>query len=175
MRLSEVTGITFADSVSAPVLKFLNPDFGPTPKVFQICQPDCCSNSENHLCNNYHIFPKPFFSFFLRPRRLLILPKIKSDSGSWSDFSNMFDSDTGSGPKETQNPAIVDSGTSVPWPHLRTVRKHTSQTCAEQRKRVRHISNDLVSPALSQICNTNIVYFNCILYTSELWESAALI
>jgi len=48
--LSEVDGVTFSDSDSAPVLKFLNPDRGPA--ILQIWESDSCSDSGyNHRSN----------------------------------------------------------------------------------------------------------------------------
>jgi len=50
-RLPEVAGVTFSDSESAPVPKFLNPD--PGPAIFQIWQSDSCSDSGyNHRSNH---------------------------------------------------------------------------------------------------------------------------
>jgi len=51
------------------------------------------------------------------PRWLLLLPNLKSDSGSWSGFSQVFDSGSGS-ERTMQNPAGVDSATQDPWPPL---------------------------------------------------------
>ena len=46
------------------------------------------------------------------PRRLLLLPRLKSDAGSRSGFSKIFHSVSGSGyERKKQNPAGVDSGT----------------------------------------------------------------
>ena len=47
--------------------------------------------------------------FFLKkwPHRLLLLPKFKSDSGSGSGFSQIFDSGSG---EKSQNPGGIDSG-----------------------------------------------------------------
>jgi len=61
------------------------------------------------------------------PRRLLLLPTLTSDSGSESDFSQIFDSGPVLGLKKSQNPAGVDSGTLDTWPPLlqcRQSRKH---------------------------------------------------
>jgi len=51
------------------------------------------------------------------PHRLLLLPKLKSDFGSGSGFSQIFDSGSGSEQKP-QNPAGVDSGSPDPVPNL---------------------------------------------------------
>ena len=49
----------------------------------------------------------------------LLLPKLKSDSGSGSSFSQNFDSEPGSRcERKRKNPAGVDSGTPDPWPPL---------------------------------------------------------
>jgi len=54
-----------------------------------------------------------------RPRRLLPLPKLKSESESGPGFSQIFESGSGSGfERKAQNPAGVDSATPVPWPPL---------------------------------------------------------
>ena len=47
------------------------------------------------------------------PRRLLLLPKLKSDSGS--GFHKFMGSGSGS-ERKMQNPAVVDSGMPDPWP-----------------------------------------------------------
>ena len=53
------------------------------------------------------------------PHRLLLLPKWKSDSGSGTGFSQIFDSGSGSGSeRKRQNPAGVDSGNPDPAPPL---------------------------------------------------------
>jgi len=49
MQLSEVAGVTFSDSDSALVPKFLNPD--PGPEIFQIWESDSCSDSGYHWSN----------------------------------------------------------------------------------------------------------------------------
>jgi len=56
---------------------------------------------QSNALNSPMFFPKKW------PHRLLLLPKFKSDSGSGSGFSQIFDS--GSGGK-TQNPGGIDSG-----------------------------------------------------------------
>ena len=53
------------------------------------------------------------------PHRLLLLPKLKSDSGSGSGFSQIFDPWSWSGSeRRRQNPAGVDSSTPDPVPPL---------------------------------------------------------
>ena len=109
---SEVAGVTFSDSDSAPDPKFLNPD--PGPAIFQIWESDSCSASGyNHRSNR----KLPKFLLNKWPHRLLLLPKGKSDSGSGSVFSQIFDSGSWSEWK-TQNPAGVDSGNPDPVPSL---------------------------------------------------------
>jgi len=79
----EVAGVTFSDSDSAPVPKFLNLDPVPGPAILQIWESDSCSDSGyNHRSNrNLPMFlPKKW------PHRLLLLPKWKIDSGSASGF-----------------------------------------------------------------------------------------
>jgi len=71
----------------------------------------CSDFGYNHRSNrNLPMFlPKKW------PDRLLLLPKLKSDSGSRSGFSQIFDSESQSGSeRKTQNPAGVDSGTPDP-------------------------------------------------------------
>jgi len=71
--LPEVAGVTFSDSDSAPVQKFLNPDL----EIFKfeiptlVQAPATIDPTVIHPC------------FYLRnDRRLLLLPELKSDSGS---------------------------------------------------------------------------------------------
>jgi len=45
----------------------------------------------------------------------MLLPKLKIDSGSGSVFSHIFDSGS---ERQTQNPAVVDSGNPDPAPPL---------------------------------------------------------
>jgi len=52
-----------------------------------------------------------------KPHTLLLLPKWKSDAGSGSGFSQIFDSGSGS-KRKTQNPTGVDSGNPDPAPPL---------------------------------------------------------
>jgi len=76
------------------------------------------------------IQPKFTHAFFKKwPSRLLLLPKLRSDSGSGWGSSQNFDSGCGSGSKKIQNPAGVDSGTPDPWPPLRYIYRPT-QTCS---------------------------------------------
>jgi len=62
-----VAGVTFSDSDSAPVLKFLNPDPGPT--IFQIWEFDSYSDSYyNHLSNrNLPVFFRDEHGSGLKP------------------------------------------------------------------------------------------------------------
>ena len=53
--------------------------------------------------------------YFRNDNRLLLLPKLKSDPGSGSSFSQTFDSGS---ERKTQNPAGVDSGYPDPVPPL---------------------------------------------------------
>jgi len=110
-----VAGVTFSDST--PARKFLNPG----PAIIQIWESDSCSDSGyNHRSNrNLPMFLLKKWPHKNRPHRLLLLPKWKSDSGSGSVFSQIFDSRNGSGfERKTQNPAGVDSSTSDPVPPL---------------------------------------------------------
>jgi len=87
----DVAGVTFSDSDSAPVSKFLNPS--PGPAFLQIWDSYSCSDSGyNHRSNrNLPMFlPKKW------PHGRLLLPKWKSESGSGSAFSQIFDSGSGS-------------------------------------------------------------------------------
>jgi len=111
-----VAGVPFSDSGSAPVPKFLNPGPDPGPAILQIWESDSCSDSGyNHRYNRN----LPMFLTKKWPNRLLLVPKWKSDSGSGSGFSQIFDSGSGSGfERKTQNPAGVDSGNPDPVPPL---------------------------------------------------------
>jgi len=72
--------------------------------------------------------PLPMFSRRKCPPRLLLLSKLKSDSGS--GFSQIFDCGSGSASeRKTQNSAGVDSGTPDPVPPL-------LDTCSTQRSPV---------------------------------------
>ena len=85
-------GATFSDSDSAPVPKLLKQD--PGPKLFQIRESDSCSDSGYHRPNGN----LPVFLLEKWPRRLLLLPNLKSYSVS---------------ERKKQNPAGVDSGSMV--------------------------------------------------------------
>ena len=101
-RIAEVAGVTFSDSDSTSVPKFLHPG----PAILQIWESNTCSDSGyNHRSNrNFPMFlPKKW------PHRLLLLPKRKIDSGSGSGVSQIFDSGSES-ERKTQNPAGIDSG-----------------------------------------------------------------
>ena len=74
-------GVILSDSDSAPVPKFLNPD--PGPAIFQIWGSDSCSDSGYNHQSNLNL---PMFLLKKWPHRLLLLPKLKSDSGSGSGF-----------------------------------------------------------------------------------------
>ena len=92
---SEVARVTFSDSNSASLPKVLNPGPDPAPAIFQIWESDTCSDSGYNHRSNRNL---PMFLLKKRPRRLQLLQKLKSDSGSV--FSQNFDSVSGSGPKE---------------------------------------------------------------------------
>jgi len=68
----EVTGVSFSDS--APVPKFLNPG----PSIFQIWESDSCSESGYNHQSNLNL---PIFLLKKWQHRLLLLPKLKNDSG----------------------------------------------------------------------------------------------
>ena len=88
--------------------KFFNPD----PVIFQIWEFASCSDfGYNHRSNRN----LPMFLLKKWPHRLLLLQKLKSDSGSGSGFSQIFDSGS---ERKTQNPAGFDSGTPYPIPPL---------------------------------------------------------
>jgi len=90
---SEVPGVTFTDSDSAPVPKCLNPG----PAILQLRQSASFSNyGGNHRSNRNF----PMFLLKKWPCRLLLLLKLKSDSGSGSAFLEIFDSGPDLGPKE---------------------------------------------------------------------------
>jgi len=105
-----VAGVTFSDTDTAPVPKFLNQGPHPGPAIFQIWESDSSSDSG---CNHQSNRNLPMFLLKKCQHRLLLLPKFKSGSGS--GFSQIYDSGSGSGSeRKTQNPAGVDSGTPVP-------------------------------------------------------------
>jgi len=88
------------------------PDPGPT--IFQIWESYSCSDSSYIHRSNRNL---PMFLLKELPHRFLLLPKLKSDSGS--GFSQIFDSGSGSGFKrKTEDRAGVDSGTLYPVPLL---------------------------------------------------------
>ena len=99
----KVAGVTFSDSKteSAPVPKFLYVD--PGPEIFQIWESGSCSDSGYHRSNRH----LPMFLHEKRSHRLLLLPELKSGSGSGFILSQIFDSWS---ERKTQNPAGVDSG-----------------------------------------------------------------
>ena len=138
---AEVAGVTFSDSDSTRVPKFLNP--GPDPAILQIWESDSCSDSGgNHRSN------RNLLMFLLKkwPHRLLLLPKLKSDSGS---------------ERKSQNPAGVDSCTPDPVPAL---------LCCRDDRIV-----DFYYPILScfwkmiSISDPNPVLVKIILYVSEVY------
>jgi len=79
---------------------------------------DSCSDSScNHRSNR---------NLPMWPHRLLLLPKLKSDSRSGSGFSQIFDFGLGSGSeRKTQNPSGVDSENPDPVPTLAPVHHWT--------------------------------------------------
>ena len=68
----DVAGVTFSDSDSAPVSKFLNPS--PGPAFLQIWDSYSCSDSGYNHRSNRNL---PMFLHKKRPHRLLLLPKWK--------------------------------------------------------------------------------------------------
>ena len=112
----EVAEVTFSDSDSTPVPKFLNSGPDPGPTIFQIWESNSCSESGYNHRSNRNL---PMFLLKKWPHRFLLQPKLKSDFGSGSVFSQNFDSGSGCGSERiTQNPAGVDSGTPDPVPPL---------------------------------------------------------
>ena len=83
VKVAEVAAVTFLVFDSALVPKILNPE------MFQIWESDSWSDSG---CNHRSSRNLPKFSLKKWPHRLLLLPKFKSDSGSWSSLSRIFDS-----------------------------------------------------------------------------------
>jgi len=75
---------------------------------------DSCSDSGYQQFNRN----SPMFLLKKWQLRLLLLLKFKSDCGSGSVFSQIFDSGS---ERKTQNPARVDSGTQDPWSPLASV------------------------------------------------------
>ena len=97
------------------VRNFASQKFRLTLGIPQSWESFCSDFGYNHRSNrNLPMFlPKKW------PHRLLLLPKLKSDSGSGSDLSQIFDSGSQSGSeRKTQNPAGVDSRTPDPVPPL---------------------------------------------------------
>ena len=78
---SEVSGMTFSDSDTALVPKFLNPD--PGPVTLQIWESDSCSDSGCNYRSNRNL---PMLLPEKWPHRLLLLLKWKSDHGSGPVF-----------------------------------------------------------------------------------------
>ena len=74
----EVAGVTFSDSDSAPVPKFLNPNPDPGPASLQIQESDSCLDSGYNHRSKRHL---PMFLPKKLLHRLLLLLKWKSDSG----------------------------------------------------------------------------------------------
>ena len=116
VHTTQVAGVTFSDSDSAPVTKFFNPGPHPGPAIFEIWESDSCSDSGyNHRFNRN----LPMFLLKKWRHRLLLLPKLKRDSSSGSGLSQIFYFCPGSGSeRKTQNAAGVDSGTPDPVPPL---------------------------------------------------------
>ena len=84
--LSNVTGVTFSDSDSTPVPKFLIP----APAILQVWESNSSSESGyNHWSNHILLMflPKKWL------HRLLLLPRWKSDSGSGSGFHQFLSPD----------------------------------------------------------------------------------
>jgi len=113
---SEVARVTFSET--SPVPKFLNP----APKFFQFWESDFCSNSANYQCNRNSTMCVIKQWHLNRPRRLLLLAKIKSDS--WYSFSQIIDS--GSEWKH----GILPESTPDPWPPL-VVFCHLPEVCMD--------------------------------------------
>jgi len=86
-----VAGVTFSDSDSVTVPKFLIPGPQPGPAIFQFANPTLVQIPAT-IINPTLIFP-----CFYWPHRLLLLPKFWSNSGSGSGFSQIVDSGFGSG------------------------------------------------------------------------------
>jgi len=105
--------VTFWDSDSAPVPKFFNP--GPDPANFLIWESHSCSDSGYNHRSNRNL---PMFLLEKCPHRLLLLPKLKSDSGPGPFFSNFWPGSGSGSETKTQNSAGVDSGFPDPVPPL---------------------------------------------------------
>jgi len=104
--VAEVVWVTFSDSNSAPVTKFLNTDLGLDPASFQIWESDFCSYSSYHHRSNRNL---PVF----------LLKKYNTDScycRNWKmtlgpDFPNFFTLGPDPGPKV--KPRILQESTPV--------------------------------------------------------------
>ena len=111
---------------------------------FQIWESDSCSDSGNHRCSRKSAVFVLKQWYLQRPRRFLLVPKIKTDSGC--GFSQIFYSSSGSDfKKKKQNLARVDSSTSEPWTLLVSTRNCANgvrRVCARAQIRC----SDLVSP-----------------------------
>jgi len=56
-QIGAVAEVTFAESDSSHVPKFLNPDPSPSPQILQIWESNPCSDSGSYWCNrNFPIF-----------------------------------------------------------------------------------------------------------------------
>jgi len=80
------------------------------PAISQICKSDSCSDPGYNHRSNHNL---PMFLLKKLPHRLLLLPKLKSDSWSGSGFSQNFVSASGY-ERKTPNPVGVDCGTADP-------------------------------------------------------------
>jgi len=90
-----VAVVTFSDFDSAPVPKLLNLDAGPSLQNFQIWESHSCSDSGFHRCNRNLAMLLLMVCCIWKTGRFLLL-KMKSDSGSRSSFSRIFDFGSGS-------------------------------------------------------------------------------
>jgi len=110
-----VVGVTFEDSDSAPVPKFLNPG----PAILQIWESDSCSDS------GYNHRSKRNLPMFL-PEKWPQQTPATAEMGKWLRLRIRFFTNfwlrCGSGSeRKTQNPAGVDSGNPDPVPPLTTI------------------------------------------------------
>ena len=126
-QLPEVAGVIFSDSNSALFSKFWNPGPDPVSAIFQIWESDSCSDSSYNHQSNLNL---PMFLLKKWPHRLLLLPKLKSDSESGPGFSQIL---TPGLKEKTHNPAGVDSGTgsgptSASYHHVR--RDHVTRSAS---------------------------------------------
>ena len=106
-RPLEVAGVTFSDSDSAPVPKFLNPD--PGPAIFQILKSDS-------RCNHRSSRNLPMFFLKKWPFRLLLLLKLKSDPDPGLAFPKFLTPGPHPGAKEKRR--ILPELTPDPVPPL---------------------------------------------------------